>query len=148
MKRLFAAMALAIPMALASVGTAQAEDAVGAYEVANVMNRADYASATEGVRFYFGNTAHPAVQRRVEADVTTSLRSRKFGRSNEEACQWVMMSALIQLRDHARAVGGNAVINVRSNWHNVEWSSPTQYQCAAGFLMAGVALKGDVVTLR
>ena len=56
--------------------------------------------------------------------------------------------ALLQLRNHAIAVGGNAVINVRSNWRNVEWSSEMQYQCAAGFLMAGVALKGDVVTLR
>ncbi len=30
---------------------------------------------------------------------------------------------------------------------HVEWSSATQYKCAAGFLMAGVALKGDVVLL-
>jgi uncharacterized protein YbjQ (UPF0145 family) len=59
-----------------------------------------------------------------------------------------MLSAMIQMRDRAVALGGNAVVNVRSNWRNVESSSDTKYQCAAGFLMAGVALKGDVVTLR
>jgi uncharacterized protein YbjQ (UPF0145 family) len=59
-----------------------------------------------------------------------------------------MMSALIQLRDYASTRGGNAVVNVRSNWRNVESASSTEYQCGVGFLMAGVALKGDVVYLE
>jgi uncharacterized protein YbjQ (UPF0145 family) len=112
------------------------------------MERPDFASQLNGVRFYFGDQNHPAAARVIERDATTSLRTRKFGRSSEEACQWVMLSALLQLRQHALNVGGNAVVNVRSNWSNVEWSSSTQYRCAAGFLMAGVALKGDVVRLR
>lgn len=141
------AMALALPVVLMATPAA-ADDAVSTHDIANVTGRADYASQLEGVSFYFGNTGHPAVSRVVERDARTSLRTRKFGRSDEEACQWVMLSALVQLRDHALSVGGNAVVNVRSNWRNSEWSSETQYQCAAGFLMAGVALKGDVVTLR
>jgi len=139
------ALALALPMALLATPAA-ADDAVTTHEIASVTQRADYASQLEGVRFYFGSSG-PAANRVVERNVTTSLRTRKFGRSNEEACQWVMLSALVQLRDHARSVGGNAVVNIRSNWRNNEWSSTTQYHCAAGFLMAGVALKGDVVTL-
>ncbi len=147
MKFNLAILALALP-ALLMATPAAADDAVSTHEISAVTARAEYASQLEGVQFFWGNSPHPAVARRIEADAQTSLRTRKFGRSNEEACQWVMLSALIQLRDHARAVGGNAVINLRSNWRNNEFSSATQYQCAAGFLMAGVALKGDVVTLR
>lgn len=147
MKFNLALLALAVP-ALLMATPAAADDAVSVHSIANVTSRADFVSQTEGVRFYFGDSSHPAVARRVEEGAQTSLRTRKFGRSTEESCQWVLMSALIQLRQHALDVGGNAVINIRSNWRNNEWSSATEYQCASGFLMAGVALKGDVVTLR
>lgn len=147
MKRFLAALALPVAMLLAPA-TASADDAVSTHLIASVVERPDFASQVEGVRFYFGDTPHPAVARRIEPNATTSLRTRKFGRSNEEACQWVMMSALIQFRAHAQGVGGNAVVNIRSNWQNIEFSSRTEYQCAAGFLMAGVALKGDVVSIR
>lgn len=123
-------------------------DEVTIHEIANVLERPEYASQLEGVTFYFGDAPHPRVARRIEADATTSQRSRRFGRSAEESCQWVMLSALIRLKNQTLANGGNAVVNIRSNWDNVEWSSRTQYKCSAGFLMAGVALKGDMVSLR
>jgi len=145
--RTFFAAALA-SMALLAAAPAHADDDVSNHNIASVTERSDYAAQLQGVSFYFGDQPHPAVARRIEANAQTSLRTRKFGRSNEEACQWVMLSALIQLRDHAVSLGGNAVVNVRSNWRNVEFSSRTEYQCAAGFLMAGVALKGDVVQIR
>lgn len=147
MKFNLALLGLALP-ALLMATPASAEDALSVHSIETVITRPDFTSQTDGVRFYFGNSPHPAVQTRIEADATTSLRTRKFGRSTEESCQWVMMSALIQLRQHAIDLGGNAVVNIRSNWRNNEWSSETQFQCSAGFLMAGVALKGDVVRLR
>lgn len=146
MKINLAVLALALP-ALLMATPAAADDAITTHELSAVTGRAEYASQLEGVRFYFGDAARPALARLIEADVTTSVRTRKFGRSTEEACQWVLLSALLNLRQHALDVGGNAVINVRSNWRNSEWSSSTQYKCASGFLMAGVALKGDVVSL-
>ena len=147
MKFNHAILALALP-ALLMATPAAADDAVTTHEISAVTARPEYASQIEGVQFFWGDTRHPAVARRIEEGAQTSPRTRKFGRSTEEACQWVMLSAMVRLRDHALSVGGNAVINVRSNWRNVEWSSTTQYQCAAGGLMAGVALKGDVVSLR
>lgn len=142
------AFVLALATSVLAAAPALADDAVGDYQISSVTARPDFASSTSGVSYYFGDAPHPAVGRRIEQNVTTSVRTRKFGRSNEEACQWVMMSALMELGSHARAVGGNAVVNVRSNWRNVETSSASTYRCAAGFLMAGVALKGDVVSLR
>lgn len=140
--------ALATGVVALAAQPASADDAVSTYRIESVVERPDFASQTQGVQFYFGDAQHPPATRSIEQNVTTSLRTRKFGRSNEEACQWVMMSALIQLRDRARSVGGDAVVNIRSNWRNVESSSTTEYQCAVGFLMAGVALKADVVSLR
>jgi uncharacterized protein YbjQ (UPF0145 family) len=138
---------LALPLLFLTAPAAAADDAVADYNVANVIARAEYAQEFQGFHIYFGDAPHPAA-RTVERNATTSLRTRKFGRSNEESCQWVLISALVQLRDHARSVGGDGVANVRSNWRNNETSSRTTYKCAAGFLMAGVALKADVVDIR
>jgi uncharacterized protein YbjQ (UPF0145 family) len=146
MKMLFAAAIASF--ALVAASPAMAEDAVSTHSIAASVDRPEHASQLEGVRFFFGSAPHGAVARVIEEGVQTSLRTRKFGRSSEEACQWVLLSALLQLKSRAQALGGNAVVNIRSNWRNVEWSSNTEYQCAAGFLMAGVALKGDVVLLR
>ena len=41
--------------------------------------------------------------------------------------------------------GGNAVVNIVSNYKNKETSSETEYMCGNGALMAGVALKGTVI---
>jgi uncharacterized protein YbjQ (UPF0145 family) len=58
------------------------------------------------------------------------------------------MNSLIRLGNAAQSSGANAVINIRSNWDNREWANGTEYECAVGRMMAGVALKGDIVTLR
>jgi uncharacterized protein YbjQ (UPF0145 family) len=54
---------------------------------------------------------------------------------------------VLELQERARKEGGNAVINIKSNYRNEERASATQYTCGAGAVIAGVALKGDVVTL-
>jgi hypothetical protein len=146
MKLTLALAALAIPAVLIATPAA-AEDAVSAYEISNVMSRPEYAGQLQGVRFYFGDSPHPPAARTIERNVQLQRRTRKFGRTPEEACQWVMLSALLSLRQNALRTGGNAVVNIRSNWNNLEWSSRSQYQCGVGFLNAGVALKGDVVRL-
>jgi uncharacterized protein YbjQ (UPF0145 family) len=42
-------------------------------------------------------------------------------------------------------LGANAVINIRSNYRNNEIVSEIEYQCGAGHIFAGVALKGRIV---
>jgi uncharacterized protein YbjQ (UPF0145 family) len=59
-----------------------------------------------------------------------------------------MLSALIQLQERARREGGNAVINIKSYYKKQTFSSESQFECHAGNIMAGVALKGDIVKLR
>jgi hypothetical protein len=40
------------------------------------------------------------------------------------------------------------VINIVSNYHNEERQSATGFTCGSGAVIAGVALKGDVVKLK
>ncbi|MCK5205111.1 MAG: excinuclease ABC subunit A, partial [Desulfobacterales bacterium] len=64
-----------------------------------------------------------------------------------QACEWVFLSALLKLQERARNQGANAVINIKSNYKNNEVVSDTEYQCGAGTIFAGVALKGRIVKL-
>jgi len=60
----------------------------------------------------------------------------------------VLQSALIRLQEAAKAAGANAVTDITSYYKKNEWSDPTRYECHAGALMAGVALKGKLVILK
>jgi len=75
----------------------------------------------------------------------TSQKATAVGKSDDVACNWVFLSAMIRLQKHAQSIGANAVTNIRSNYNNVEKSSTTDVECHAGALMAGVALKADFV---
>ncbi len=101
------------------------------------------------VALYFGDQPVPAqAPSNRTLEITTSRKTNAFGKSDEAACQWAMLSALKALQERAAREGANAVINIKSNYEHQEFSSTTEYQCGAGALMAGVALKGTVVTLQ
>ncbi|MBF4217373.1 excinuclease, partial [Vibrio anguillarum] len=55
---------------------------------------------------------------------------------------------MIALKDRAIKEGGNAVVNIKSNYKNNLTSSNDTFQCGAGAVMAGVALSGEVVKLK
>ena len=56
--------------------------------------------------------------------------------------------AMDRMIENARLMGANAVVNIVSVYQNLEFSSETQYECGAGNVAGGVALRGEVVTLR
>jgi hypothetical protein len=78
----------------------------------------------------------------------SNMRTNAANKSDEEACQIVFLSALIRLQSRARDLGANAVIDVRSITRNDDFSSATQYRCAAGSVVANVALEGRMVKLK
>jgi uncharacterized protein YbjQ (UPF0145 family) len=98
----------------------------------------------DSVKFYFGSQASPAGARRLAVD-QTSQKTNAFGKSDVTACNWAFLSAMRQLEKRARELGANAVINIASNYKNVAVSSETEFECHAGAIMAGVALKGEFV---
>jgi hypothetical protein len=58
-----------------------------------------------------------------------------------------MLSALIQFRDRATSEGGNAVVNLQSYYDKNEIPDKSEYECHAGGVVAGVALKGTVAKI-
>ncbi|MCB5183720.1 excinuclease ABC subunit A [Methylobacillus gramineus] len=99
------------------------------------------------IKLFFGNQTHPAVAKTL-GEWKTNKKTNGFNKSDKEACEWTLLSALLELQDRASKEGGNAVINIKSNYKNKETSSETEYMCGSGALMSGVALKGDVVKLK
>ena len=99
-----------------------------------------------GVRLFFGRQRHPNVAR-VFGEWPTNKKANAFARPDLQACEWAFLSAVIALQQRARKEGGNAVINIVSNYKNVVTSSESEYVCGAGGLIAGVAFKGRVVKL-
>jgi uncharacterized protein YbjQ (UPF0145 family) len=78
----------------------------------------------------------------------TSQKTNAFGKSAETSCNWAFLSAMLRLQQRAHELGANAVINIVSNYKNVEVSSETQFECHDGAIMSGVALKGEFVKVK
>jgi len=103
----------------------------------------------DSIQFYFSGQSHPAVITSLVRDVVINKKTQTgFHKTDEEACQWAMLSTLIALQESTRKEGGNAVINIESYYKKNNYKSSDKYECHAGHLMSGVALKGDVVRLN
>lgn len=101
----------------------------------------------QGIKFYFGNQKHAKAAQSF-GEFTSNKKTNAFNKSDREACEWSLLSALISLQERAVKEGGNAVINIRSYYKKNEVSSASEYECHAGAMVAGVALKGEVVKLE
>lgn len=99
------------------------------------------------VRFYLAGQKTPAVVSRFGEDVTNK-KTNGVGKSDAESCRWVALSALKALQEGAKDRGANAVINITSYFKKNEFKSSTNYECHAGGIMSGVALKGTYVKIK
>ena len=117
------------------------------HSITEALQFEDYKARLEGVRFYYGNQRHPKVEKSIGVR-TTARRSSMGDQTRKTSCARAFASALLVLKSAAVRNGGDAVINIKSNYKHREVSSESQFQCASGVLMSGVALKGTVVKLR
>ncbi|MCZ4304907.1 excinuclease ATPase subunit [Zoogloeaceae bacterium G21618-S1] len=99
------------------------------------------------IKFFFGTQKHPKVVKRF-GEWGTNKKTNAFGKDDKVACEWAFLSAMLSLQDRVRTEGGNAVVDIKSNYRSKESSSNETYECAAGAFVAGVALKGTVVQIR
>jgi len=128
--------------------SASARDDVADYSIADALASAQAQSILgTDIQFYFGDQPHGEIANNF-SEYGTNLKTNGVNKSDKEACEWVFISTLKSLRDRARSVGANAVVNIRSNYKNNLTSSATTFRCGSGALMSGVALKGDIVTLK
>jgi len=118
------------------------------FPVQDVLNSEDAKERLSGrVKFYFGSQDGGEVARDF-GEFRTNKKTNAFNKSDLKACNWAFLSALIALDKRALREGGNAVVNIQSNYKNNEFSSETEFECGAGNIIAGVALKGTVVKLK
>ena len=146
MKKTIVTAAL-LAVSLTASWSASAEDKMVKFPIAGAMAVNDAQQRLgDSVKFYFADQQTPKVASKITSD-KTSQRTNGFGKSAEKACNWVFLSAMLALQKRATEVGADAVVNIVSNFKDQEFASQTEYECADGAIMAGVALKGDFVKL-
>lgn len=132
---------------LAAQGTS-ARDTKNMWPVTDAMNSPDArAKLDQGIKFYFGKSAHPAVAKTF-GEFTSNKKTNGANKKDKEACEWAFLSAMLSFQQRAIAEGGDAVINIRSYYRKNEISSETEYECGSGALMSGVTFRGEVVKLK
>lgn len=146
MRKGFLPLALVLS-GLMFAGAAEARDTTHMLSIQDAMAAPDAKVKLDpAITFAFADAPHAKVLKR-HGNYITNKKTNAFGKSDQRACEWVMLSALISLQDRVKAEGGNAVINIESYYQQQPMTSRTEYECHAGAIMAGVALRGDVVTL-
>lgn len=142
---------LFLALAAISVGTlaisAQASDRkvmmpiTAALEAADAQSRLD-----DAIKLSFGKQATPKIIKKLGSD-KTSQKTNSFGKSDEKACNWAFLSAMLTLQKRAKQLGANGIVNIVSNYRNNEFSSTSEFECHVGGIMAGVAFKADFVEI-
>jgi uncharacterized protein YbjQ (UPF0145 family) len=100
----------------------------------------------KNIRFYFGDQSHPKIIKNF-GEFMSNKKTNAFNKTDERACQWNFLSAMISFQERAQRMGGNAVVNIRSYYKRDTISSQTEFECGSGAFVSGVTFLGDVVKL-
>lgn len=126
----------------------QARDTKHMLSISDAMASADFQEKLDSnIKMYFGDQPYPKAIKKM-GNFTTNKKTNAFGKSDERACNWVFLSALLALQERAKAEGANAVVNIASYYKKNKVSSSSEFECHAGTIMAGVALNADVIKIK
>ena len=146
MRRFWLLGALAAVSAVASL-PAQARDDRLLLTIEGALSRAEAKDRLDDtVQFFWGDQPFPEPDQRYGI-FDTGRKTYALNKTDLEACDQSFLLALVALRDRAKAVGANAVVNIKSVYKNREFRSDSQYECRAGSLVTSVALEGRIVRL-
>ena len=70
-----------------------------------------------GIRFFFGDQEHPEIERQL-GTYTSNKKTNAFGKSDQKACKWAILSAMITFQERAITEGGN---DERLQWAIHPW---------------------------
>ena len=139
-----AALVLAVAGLAISV-TADARDDRLKFPIADAVTAAG--DRLDGsVKFYWGTQAYPKTGGNLGTD-TSNKKTNFVGKDDKTACEWAWLSAMLAFQAKAKQLGANAVVNLHSVYKNQDFTSETEYECGAGSIMGGVALRGTFVKL-
>ena len=141
-------LSVAVLIASTFIHQAHARDTEYNLPIADAMQDAELKkNLGHDIAYYFGGQPTPPVVKSF-GDFVTNKKSNSVGRPDIDACRWAMLSALLQLRERARQLGADAVVDIVSYYKKNTKTSETDYVCHAGAFVAGVALKGTFVKLK
>ncbi len=134
-------LALLAALAAFTAAPAYARDDYQTYSLELVWAHPDYASKLGDFKFVFGDSVSG------QSLGTTSTRKATNGvtKSDQTACVWAMLSALIAIKNDAVGRGGSSVQGIKSTVSGMPVSSSTEFQCRSGFTNSRVYLEGVVV---
>lgn len=133
---------------LVASAPAHARDDVLNFSIRNALNApAAHEKLNPNIHLYFAGEEIPYVSHQF-GEYRTNKKTNAFNKSDLDACNWVFLTAILQLQSRAEQLGANAVVNIRSNYKNQVFADPHDFQCGAGNVIAGVALIGDAVTIN
>jgi uncharacterized protein YbjQ (UPF0145 family) len=125
----------------------EARDDHGMYSISEALNTEDAKQKLDkDTRFYFGDQSHPKITKDF-GEFMSNKKTNAFNKTDERACQWNFLSAMISFQERAQRMGGNAVVNIRSYYKKNTISSQTEFECGSGTFVSGVTFLGDVVKL-
>lgn len=99
------------------------------------------------VKFYLSGAQTPAVATSLGDDVSNK-KTNGVGKSDQDACNWAALSALIAFQNSAKQRGANAVVDMHSFYKRNVVKDAVNYECHAGTIMTGVTLQGTYAKLR
>lgn len=136
-----------VSMLLFSYSTLQARNTIHQFSIEQALAKGESESKlNSSIRLFFGDQKYPAVEREL-GHYSSNKKTNAFNKSDQVACEWAFLSAIMSLQKRAVQQGGNAVVNIRSNYYGNVFSSATEFECGAGNTVAGVTMSGDVVKL-
>lgn len=129
-------------LALIAATAAQARDDTVMLPLADVVQLGlDQGKLDGSVKFYLSGAATPRVSAKL-GDDTSNKKTNGVGKDDATACNWAALSALMAFQSSAKQKGANAVVDLHSFYKKNPNKDPVNYECHAGNIMAGVALKG------
>lgn len=130
-------------LSLASI--AQARDTVLHLPFDAAVAKAVESGKIDGsVKFYLAGKG-PKGGKVLNDSAITNKKTNGVGKSDEEACNWALFSALITLQNAAKNAGADSVRNIVSYYKRNEYKDSSTYECHAGAVVVGVTLKGQLV---
>jgi len=133
---------------LAVAKVADARDDRLQFPLADVLSSPDARKTLDpGIQLYFGRQPYAPPVKRMNI-ASSNKKTNFFNKTDQEGCNWVFLSSVKGLQEYARKMGGNAVVGIVSIYKNQEFVSETHFECGAGNVVGGVALRGEVVLLK
>ena len=142
----FKTLATAVALLLGTLpAISQARDTTLFLPFDQVVTEAISTGKIDGsVKFYLAGNTPAGKASVVTPGVVTNKKTNAFNKTDYQACSWALQSALITLHQAAKNVGANAVTDIASYYKKNERKDPKTYECHAGAVIAGVALKGNL----